>query len=672
MRHRHSFLHHFVAAAVAAVSVATATAHVTYSGRVFGTFTGNESQTVIISNQSFTSSNGWADGTDADFGDAHHGRHFKFTLLTPASVTIKAEAYDDGSGTRRGDFKPAFSVYKGTAHLPPALPDYDTSPVTVAYLNSLGGVHEGALRSLNDWKIGNEEAVEPYDFESMLASLTYIGHAADGTPANFGSAPGIVGDGLLDGVVEKTFVLPAGDYSVFVGGAMYDQADTLVYGAKVSFTVAPDPGSGITVSPARTEGVPYKWLVNLGAESAVELAAHVGAWSWEDNTLFQEANGDLPVGWTHTSAWAGLTLAEDSHLTIAMAQQAGVLWPSAGDPLRTASTASMFPSFTIWKNWDEDGAQDHTYYNRGNVEWAEKLTFVGYVDNSTAAAVSRSFNLPAGKYTIVFGSNAPAQDMNRQGFRVALSTSPMIQTVALKDDGVPGLPGVSIKAFGSPSLNDADEVAFAATLTGTGVTKANDTAILSDTRTAQLKLIAREGDTDPNTGSIFAYLGDPVNDNDSNVLFLGRVKVKLGGVHRFTNTALYRYFAETDTLGIIAREGDVAADVEDGADYKSFSSIVADSGGGAFVAKLNIRGRVTEANDEGVWMFNRNGYIQLLAREGKPFKIAPDDTRVVKSLHILQSIPVVKAAGRSTNGPGGRVLSLVFKDGSSGIFHLAP
>jgi len=654
--------------ATAFASFTTASAHIGYGGRDFGSFSGSENRAVFIDTQTIAGAHGWADATDADWGDSHKGRFFRFKLLTPATITIKAEAFVNTNGV--AGLKPAFSVYAGLAHLSPAQPDHDGAPITVAYLDSIPGVQEGALKTLENWQIGNEDSVVPYDFETMMSKFVYVGHAADGTSANFGSAAGIQGDGTQDGVVQKAFDLPAGDYSIFVGGADYATVDTATYGTKVTLSVGPDPGSGVTPVTPGMEGVPYKWEVELEAEDEEELITHVGAWSWEDNSLFQP--GQPSVGWTHTSAWAAIELKALSHLNIQMARQEGVPWPAADNANRVAGTASMYPSFTIWKNWDKDGDQLHTYDNRGNPAWAEKLEFIGYVDNSTQTSSSRGFNLPAGEYTIVFGSNSPATTSERQGFKATLTTSSPVQPVALKGDAVPELTGVTFKAMASPTMNDSDKVAFVATLEGADVTKLNDTAIIADVGATQLKLVAREGDEDPVSGSVFTFFGDPVTDNHDNVLFFAKLKAsRTEGVGGANDSGLWRYDVARQKLEIMAREGE-AAGTEDGATFKSFSSVVLDTGGGAFVAKLNIRGRVNAGNDTGVWLFTESGFKILLAREGKPFTVATDDVRIVKTLTILEPAPIVKGAGRSTNALGGRVLSLTFKDGTSGIFHIAP
>ncbi len=179
--------------------------------------------------------------------------------------------------------------------------------------------------------------------------------------------------------------------------------------------------STVSQSDPLAGGINYFWTVSMGANDGATFQHHVGAWSWEDDSLFSP--GDPTVGWTHTSDWLALTLTAPTTLTLRLERQAGVPWPSAGNPARTASTASMFPSFTIWQNWDNDGSDDDTYSNRGDAFWAEDLSYMGHIDNSTASFAEQTWSLAAGDYSIALGSNAPADDFNRQGYQATLTTT---------------------------------------------------------------------------------------------------------------------------------------------------------------------------------------------------------------------------------------------------------
>lgn len=177
------------------------------------------------------------------------------------------------------------------------------------------------------------------------------------------------------------------------------------------------------LDPPGNRGITYFWTVTLGSSDFGTASDHVGAWSWEDDTLFEP--GEQPVGWTHTSEWVALTLTEPANFTFRLAAQAGVPWPGAGLPDRVASTANMNPSFTLWANWDNDGVDSDTYNNRGNMPWAEDLSYLDHIDNSTQPFVERTWTLPAGNYSLALGSNAPATDLARQGYLATFTTTPV-------------------------------------------------------------------------------------------------------------------------------------------------------------------------------------------------------------------------------------------------------
>jgi hypothetical protein len=219
-----------------------ATAHLSYSGRDFGVFSGLEFQTNTIAGQTVLSW-GWADGTDADFGHTHRMRFFSFTLQNTATVTISVAALDSAV------LLPGFSLYSGLAHTSPL--DYET-PLTFQYLGTLAGTaKEGAFDALGTWKMGNENSSSYSDF----STFTYIGNAADGTSANYGSAIGINGDGVANGFVSGSFELPAGSYTLAISGANYggqgsgaaavdganQGADLATYGITVGVAVVPEP-----------------------------------------------------------------------------------------------------------------------------------------------------------------------------------------------------------------------------------------------------------------------------------------------------------------------------------------------------------------------------------------------------------------------------------------------
>ena len=252
-----------VASAVLIGAGQNASAHISYSGRDIGTLVIGASAS-SINNQTMSSAFGWADATDSDWGDSHRGRFFRFTLSTTASVMVSVQRNSSGNGTV-GTFLPGISVYSGLAQRAnnegvqqgetfrtEALA-HDGAALSV----SARGTAEGSLQTLGNFSIGNDptyitagNASSGILIEARLANFTYIGHAADGTSANFGDAAGINGDGNADGFVTATFDgLAAGDYSLFVGGANYAAQSTETgptyptYGVNVSVQAVPEPST---------------------------------------------------------------------------------------------------------------------------------------------------------------------------------------------------------------------------------------------------------------------------------------------------------------------------------------------------------------------------------------------------------------------------------------------
>ena len=243
-----------VACTVLAIAGNKALAHIGYSGRDFGTLMYNSDgsgKTVTIATQTISSGFGWADATDTDWGDSHRGRFFRFTLSGSGDVQITAQRND-----LLGTFLPAFSLYSGLGQLSPEGAGHDSAQYSID--NRQVGT-EGSLRALGNWSIGNDPtyntAGDPTSgilYAPRLAYFTYIGNAADGNSANYGTAVGIFGDGTADGYLTATFTgLSAGDYSLWVGGANYglqtvetDPSTFPTYGVTVTAALVPEPSVG--------------------------------------------------------------------------------------------------------------------------------------------------------------------------------------------------------------------------------------------------------------------------------------------------------------------------------------------------------------------------------------------------------------------------------------------
>lgn len=207
-----------LAGAVVLLSTLGAQAHLTYGGgtpaaRNFGTFSGLTSASASINNQTATGNFGWADAADGVLGDSHKGRAFRFTLQNEASVNFVVSANPTATGTSVGGLVPGYSIYAGLVAVAPFTApqidsDHDGSLASIAWqefyeaANSQTlGLSDGNWNAIGDFKIGGDGDVAG-DF-AQLSSLTYKASAAAVGGAN---------------TISGTFTLPAGDYTIIIGG----------------------------------------------------------------------------------------------------------------------------------------------------------------------------------------------------------------------------------------------------------------------------------------------------------------------------------------------------------------------------------------------------------------------------------------------------------------------
>ena len=258
-----------LAACFMAVNVAQA--HISYSGRDFGSYSGLTNGSKTITNQTVTGNYGWADAADGVLGDSHRGRAFRFHLDNSALVTLSVSANPNATTNSLGGFTPAYSIYSGLAAIAPYaggwtnLPvsaDHDFGPASVTWRawweqQNLGGdgttnnlVTDGGWNAIGDWKIGGDGDL-PGDF-SQLSSFTYKASAASTTSG---------------GTVNGSFALPAGDYTVFIGGndiANKTSGTALSpYGITTTFSVSPTPALSIAqkVFVAWPSGTATNWVL---------------------------------------------------------------------------------------------------------------------------------------------------------------------------------------------------------------------------------------------------------------------------------------------------------------------------------------------------------------------------------------------------------------------------
>ncbi len=280
-------IHRWAALAACVLAAHTAQAHISYSGRDFGAYSGQTNGTRSITNQTVTGNYGWADAADGILGDSHRGRAFRFHLDHAAIVTLSVSANPAATATSLGGLTPAFSIYSGLAAIAPFAPsqttnapsaDHDFGEASVAWrtwwvqhnVNSEAtdpSPTDGSWNALGDWKIGGDGDL-PGDF-AQLSSFVYKASASS-TEAG--------------GTATGRFALPAGDYTVFIGGNdITNKASNTAlsaYGISATFSVTPAPALTIAdkVFVAWPAGTPATWILEAAP------TADAATWTTVTNT----------------------------------------------------------------------------------------------------------------------------------------------------------------------------------------------------------------------------------------------------------------------------------------------------------------------------------------------------------------------------------------------------
>lgn len=268
-------------AAVLMAAFSNSFAHISYSGRDFGTLVNGSN--VTIATQTVTSNYGWADASDlslvfntllattprtdeASFisgtgtddlylGDSHKGKAFRMHLDTAMSVTF-TESARNASG-----LTPAFSVYQGLAALSPfasgqTSADHDYAVASQSWRTSFaqaaaGGTYNylatnGSWNALGNWCVGGDG--DPAGVASALSCFQYVGS---------GSTT------VAGGTATATLTLGPGDYTIFVGGNSL--ADKSVADSTKTYALT------LGVSAVSAVPEPQAWLLLCGGLAPLSL-----------------------------------------------------------------------------------------------------------------------------------------------------------------------------------------------------------------------------------------------------------------------------------------------------------------------------------------------------------------------------------------------------------------
>jgi hypothetical protein len=240
--------------------------------------------------------------------------------------------------------------------------------------------------------------------------------------------------------------------------------------------------------------------------------------------------------------------------------------------------------------------------------------------------------------------------------------------VARAGSPAPDTAGANYRRVSLADLNDAGQVAFSAALeVVTG--EYEDVAIYAGPPDSPA-LIARRGDPAPGTPAGVIYRDiyfKPLELNEAGEVAF-QATLAGTGVNSTNNEAIFA--GSQGALRLVAREGSSAPGTAAAVSYDCFAaSEFNDAGQVAFLAALHGRG-VTDANDEALFVFDPVLGTQLIARAGDLFDVGGGDLRRIDDFgDDFPDIDHHVFYVSFNSGANGQLLfDLPFTDGSRGLF----
>jgi hypothetical protein len=300
-----------------------------------------------------------------------------------------------------------------------------------------------------------------------------------------------------------------------------------------------------------------------------------------------------------------------------------------------------------------------------------KMTFL-----ETAAYVGgQTRNISTNGYAI-FG--ATFSDMSAALVEAGIGP---LTIVAQTSEGATGVTGATYSTFGNPAINASSYVAYAATITGTGIAGANNTGIWADDSTGTRQLVEQSGAIAPGTNSNAKFLtfSDPVYNANEAVSFRGTLSVGTGLATAATASGIW--CNSTGTLTLVAQQGRQAPGCPGGVTYNAFTELALDDvngstqkGGVIFLATLAGTG-VTAANNVGIFAQDNTGTVRLIVRTGDVLDVPGiANTQLPKTITTLRFLPTEALVNGQTRSfspsTGDLVYKVTFSDKSQAIFNV--
>ncbi|MDP9175007.1 MAG: hypothetical protein M3O30_14265 [Planctomycetota bacterium] len=219
-----------------------------------------------------------------------------------------------------------------------------------------------------------------------------------------------------------------------------------------------------------------------------------------------------------------------------------------------------------------------------------------------------------------------------------------VEILIAAGSSAPGVPQGLFASFSttvSPTINNAGGEAFLAQLQDGvgGVTASNDQGIWASDLSGNVQLVARVGSAAPGTDGNFATVGQPQITSTGKTVF--QATLTDGGDVSSTNDKGIWSYDGNGTITLIARTGSAAPGVTGGV-FATFDSPSVDGSNIAFLAHLVDGGSITSSFDTGIWTEGSPGVLTLVAQTG--VTVAGNGNPRMRAVQPVYD-PAVNAAG---------------------------
>lgn len=362
-----------------------------------------------------------------------------------------------------------------------------------------------------------------------------------------------------------------------------------------------------------------------------------------------------------------------------------------GDPAPVAPSGPTFLSVDTFPQINSSGATVFSAVLTGpGVTIANRVCYALATPGNTQFALRMHDPAPGGVVGEFIGMPSSIPQLNDAGkialgapivrddnssfseFAIMAGLPGALQTVARQGQGAPGTSaGISFGPMPYPIgnakwLNGAGQVAFRASLTGSGATSANNSGIWVGTA-ASLQLAAREGDLIPGQldGACFGEFAAPsqfhVLSDTGHVAF--RSTVTGPSVTTANDNAVF--VGKPGSMRTLAREGSAAPDMLPGVAFNTLSEPSLNSSGTVFIRGTLTGTDVTSANDLITYFARPDGPLTKFLREGDLFDVDDSAAEDLRTISVMS--PILDQTEHAFESYQVAV-HISFTDGSSGIF----